>query len=182
MAKILIWVVVIAVVVGGGWYFLSRDTEAPRDGENAGVSIAELLSSSTAQKCTISQSAEGSSSEGTIYVAGGKVRGDFVSQSGGQTMTAHLLVDGTTSYSWVDGLGVGIKAPVRVDASTGEAVEGEVDINQKLDYQCEPWTSVDTSLFAVPATVQFTDLNSLSTGATAPGANLPAVEVEVEAQ
>jgi len=138
-------------------------------GENSsGVkSLKELIAGGVAQRCTFSTVDESGSSEGTTYVAGGKMRGDFTTTSSGKTTASHMIVDGNTNYIWMDGEKTGFKTTIEETAETGDTPvtqdvgsQGGVSLDQRTDYKCSAWIT-DLSQFTPPATVQFTDLSQI---------------------
>lgn len=163
-------VIGLALVVGGfGWWIATTPKVASNLNKEAGtttsqkiasenkLSLQDLISSKKSQKCVVKQSSGVATSEGVVYTAGGKIRGDFSSLSAGQKVTTHLIIANNLTYTWIDGLPTGFKAPVAVDAKSLGAASQGVDIDQELDYDCSPW-SPDQSLFNLPKNVQFLGL------------------------
>lgn len=123
-------------------------------------SLKSLISYQGSQKCTFTSATATSDSSGTVYVANGTMRGDFVSTSAGRTIQSHMIVQGNTSYVWSDATPGGFKMSFDSTSSAGTASQGPIDPNTPASYSCEAW-SPDTSVFAVPASIQFQDLTSL---------------------
>lgn len=171
-----IWIIIIIAIVGVLIYYFAKkpttvvdDTATPvgqtNDGQgsfdttqNDQKSLAELLALGTTQQCTFSQNVNGSTNSGTFYLGAGKMRGDFNSVTNGQTMMAHMISDGQDVYTWLDGMNIGFKTAASANQATtptpGAPAGGNVDINQKLAYNCSPWTT-DGTKFVVPTSVQF---------------------------
>jgi hypothetical protein len=156
----------IALVVIGGYLVLSNkstktqnpDVTQNQTAQSTSTSIKDLLSSGSSQKCTFSDSETGS--QGTVYIANSKMRGDFEMTANGQVTKSHMIVDGQTANLWMDGQTQGFKMSwERIESQ--QSAQGSVDVNKKADYKCAPWT-VDSSLFAVPTNVTFQDLGSLA--------------------
>lgn len=127
------------------------------------VSMKDLLISGKSQKCTFTQTASGSQSSGTVYIADGKIRGDFesaASAAGGTNMQSHMITDGNTSYVWTSGMSQGFKMSTVQSAPSGSAQKQAVDYNQALDYACAPWNP-DQSMFMLPQGITFTDMNAM---------------------
>ncbi len=120
-------------------------------------SMKDLVAKNQSVKCTFNHSTDIDSSSGTVYVSGGKIRGDFdinAKQATG-TFEAHMITDGEYSYVWSSLIAQGFKMPIaKASAQTASQPTSGVDYNQKLDYVCVPWT-VDSSLFVSPANVSF---------------------------
>ncbi|MDO8497428.1 MAG: hypothetical protein Q7S61_02680 [bacterium] len=175
MSKQIIVVAVIVILLGaGGFFFMSKDstnTKSPTDEvsqegmtEKTGgpKSIKDLFSLGTAQQCTFKDTAENG---GTVYVSGGKMRGDFTTVSGNKTIQSHMIRDDKTSYVWMEGETMGYKMSVESTNQTSPQggttnTQGSIDLDKKADYSCKPWV-VSESMFQMPSNVQFTDLNAM---------------------
>ncbi len=182
--SLIIGVVVLVLLALGAWFMANRrageegqlygsDTEMPGDstGEEAAgtsTSLKTLLAAGTAQQCSFQDTAVGMNSEGVIYVAGGKVRGNFMSTVDGQPVGTHMIVDGKTSYVWTDASAMGFKTTLpegTTQPSTAASNQtSALDVNKTLNYSCQPWTA-DNSVFTLPSGVQFNDLSTLMGGA-----------------
>lgn len=123
-------------------------------------SLKDLFTSGVSQTCTFSV---GSESTGNVYVANGKMRGDFTVNAADKVITSHMISDGKTSYVWMDGEKTGFK--MAFDVSNASPVpeasaSTTVDLNKKFDYNCTPSVS-DASKFSLPTDVTFTDMSEL---------------------
>src|ERR1700683_114218 len=117
----IIAVVIILILLGAGvFYFLGKHAAPQSQSQQSAVhqnqiqqmstqkkSLFDFFSMTGSQKCTFSDSTNKSS--GTVYVSGGKMRGDFQSSNNGKTNSSHMLNDGTFVYIWSDGQTNGIK-------------------------------------------------------------------------
>ncbi len=126
-------------------------------------SLKDLIALGTSQKCTFSS--EGS--EGTMYVAGGKSRGDFSTTAAGSTSKGHMMFDGKMSYVWMDGQTQGYKMSLDsvdgnkpTNAPTNTPTQSGVDYDKQMDYSCEKW-SADNSMFVLPSNVEFLDIAAM---------------------
>ncbi len=127
---------------------MNKKTPAPAQ-TSGPTSLKDLIAANIPQKCTFP--------EGTVYISGGKFRGDFVPNS-------HMISDSKTSYIWTDDQKQGFKMTVDADAKTEaqtEAAKEAVDVNAKLDYKCGAWLP-DASMFNTPAGIEFTDFSNLT--------------------
>lgn len=132
-------------------------------------SLKDLLTSGVAQKCTYSTTEGTGTSEGTTYISGGKMRGDFSTTVSGKVTKSHMITDGKSSYIWTDGEKTGFKSTI-ADTTTGNApdttnttanVSGQGSgLNQKADYKCLAWVT-DGSFFTAPSDIKFTDLSEM---------------------
>lgn len=129
---------------------------APEATPTAMTTLKALLALGIAQKCTFDQ--------GTVYMDGGKVRGDFTTSAG----VSHMISMNNTSYIWMDGQTTGFKTTFNPNATAAPSTEtatsapatpqGGVDVNQQANYNCGAWTA-DGSLFVLPKGVTFQDLS-----------------------
>jgi hypothetical protein len=170
--KVVVILVVVALAVLAYFFLIAkRPVVAPtvnpsgnaEEQSNTPTSLKDLLSKGIAQSCTFNS--EGST--GTIYMSGGKVRGDFDATVEGQTMKSHMIVDNNTSYIWSDGSKTGIKMSFDPNATTSPATtdtqSGSFDASTQMNYKCGAWIP-DASLFALPAGVAFTSFNAPTSG------------------
>lgn len=166
-------VIVILLILGAAGYFgytkfMGKSLPGTSSESGGMKSLKDLLSAGVAQKCTFATTSESGSSEGTTYVSGGKVRGDFTTTTSGKTTISHMISDGKTSYVWTEGEKNGFKMTIpesTTEPSTGNAdsstsTSSEADLNQKADYKCSGWVA-DTSYFTPPANVTFTDFSQI---------------------
>ena len=120
------------------------------------MSLKDILGLGTAEKCTYDQ--------GTVYVAGGKVRGDFSVPENGVTTTSHMISMSNTSYIWTDSQKTGIKMAYNPNATPSASATSTssagVDMNKPMNYSCGAWAE-DDSLFALPKGVTFQDVSSV---------------------
>lgn len=117
----------------------------------AGVgTIPYLISLKQDLVCTV-KTMSGYSRIGTMYISGGKMRGNFAGSS--------MIDDGTHLYAWMTGAIKGIVLLAGTSASgSAIAINGGVDLATDLSFACNPWT-IDASVFTPPSSVSF--FNSL---------------------
>jgi hypothetical protein len=180
--KVLIVLVVIIILAGGGWYFLSSKKQTPGTtssvenmtqsqesqlADDSGTSLKELFTSGVSQTCTFDVSDESYTSQGTVYVANNKMRGNFETTVDGTIQSSHMIVDGDTSYMWVDGEPRGFKMVFDGEAGTNSEAQvnqNSVDIDAKYDYNCKAGV-VNASNFSLPKNVEFVSLTDMVQGA-----------------
>ncbi len=173
----IIGIVVGAIVIIGGGYYLMQGDSRPVAEESAleteqqtetgasqeekfSGSFTELAARTGSWKCTVDTSAAGTVSSGVTYVSDGKVRGDFTTSSEGyKNIETHMVGDGQYVYTWSSMMPQGIKVKMSAQASgdireTGSASGSSVSADQSYSYNCQPWTA-DASLFVAPASVNF---------------------------
>jgi hypothetical protein len=168
----------VAVIGGGAYVLYSNGGSTPLSQEEGGLfsgtgKLAALLGSERPMKCTFSQTDEGTYVEGVWYVAGERMRGDYVMTEEGERYESGMYSDGVTMYSWSDtpeGL-MGTKftltkyEEVEYDEYDGEYERAEWDdelfgVEDEVEYECEPWR-VDESLFTVPDGIEFMDMTAM---------------------
>ena len=171
---------IVVLLLGAGAFLKLRkpstSSTAPTASSMASGTLKSLFASNTSQKCTFNNKASGDAEvTGTIYAAGGKVRGDFQGNVGGSTVNSHVIVDSQTFYVWTDMSKQGFKFALTDEekAAANGKVQGP-DLNQTVDYSCQGWT-VDNSVFVVPADITFTSFtipSPLPSGANGGGAGM----------
>ncbi len=164
--------IIVALIVLAGAFFLMRSksgdvasntqkTDSAAQVQSESGSIKSLLASGTSRKCTYTVDQDGYKSEGTIYVANNKMRGDFSVQIDGKDTMSHMINDSATSYLWTDGTGMGMKMSINPEdakaAQDSAAKAGAVDLEKNYDFSCDSWVA-DTSKFELPSNVQFSEL------------------------
>lgn len=192
----LIGIGVIAVLlIGGGIFWVKNGDEAKAPGvadeaktvSDEGVaekeetaaatsgSIKDLLALGRAQQCTFSDTVTGGT-DGVVYVANNKVRGDFTATVGGTATGSHMIVDGTAAYLWMDGQTTGFKTVLdQAQPSVAAGQTQQFDANTSVDYSCKAW-SVDNAVFTLPSGVTFSDPSALLPAAPGQGANCAACD------
>ena len=123
------------------------------------TSLKALMSGTTNQQCTFTDTESGSS--GTVYVSGGKFRGDFNSQVNGVVQSSHMISDGQEVYVWMDALTSGFKMSMAAIDKTPNSGQKTVDVNKQVDYSCKPG-SVDASRFSLPTEIKFEDVSAVA--------------------
>jgi hypothetical protein len=183
----IIVVVVILILLGAGVFYLLGSHSTSSQSQQAAApqsqpmqttqkkSLLDFFSMAGSQKCTFSNSTNNSS--GTVYVSGGKMRGDFQSSDNGKTNASHMINDGTYVYIWTDGQTSGYKlslAAVKQEQAQVSATpnnpstktpQQSVNMKQQANYSCGPWSS-DATMFTVPTNITFTDYSSFMQGGT----------------
>lgn len=179
--NMIIGAIIIAIVLtGGAWYFLTRGPSTPgtetataTTTESAAVTgtapagkgtgpLQNVFSRGGNYTCTFgtvnTAAAAASQSSGTLYVAGGKTRGDFsVLASTGTRTTVHIIRSGGTNYTWVDGQTTGTKTAITATTATRINPSGagfSEDQFATVSWDCHPWLT-DSSQFVPPTSIAF---------------------------
>jgi hypothetical protein len=176
MNKLGIGVLVAVVLAGGVWFFTKGGSDnmmMANSAQESRGSLKDLMSRGTS-KCTVSNSVENSESSGTVYIADGKMRGDFkiVTKSPASTIESHMISDGEFIYTWSDAMPQGVKLAVSAANMTGQPNAPQQDqvemYNAALEYDCDSW-SADASQFELPAGVTFMDMSAMMQGSVGEG-------------
>ena len=164
-------IVAVVIIAAAGFFLFKKPTQTPQEStitqptqleeSQTKGSIKNLLAAGKNQTCTIKYPVGEQMGEGTVYVSGKNLRGDFTMTSAGKTFDSHMIQDETYMYSWSSLSPQGVKMKIaeleKVQASpTAESV----DLNQEVDVNCSSW-SVDSGKFTPPA-----DVNFMETGTT----------------
>jgi hypothetical protein len=164
-------VIIVLLLLGGGAFVMSHKSVAPKEttslppanpietkAEATGTlgSLKSLLTSTVPQTCTFASQKE-ATTNGTIYISGGKLRGDFTSTNEGQTINGHMLVETGYSYVWTDLVKRGMKVAITEGQTSENTNTQGMDLNQAVSYSCKPWIA-DASKFSLPTDVTFTTI------------------------
>jgi hypothetical protein len=117
------------------------------------TSLKELIAKNIPQTCTYHMG----ENNGTIYLSGGKMRGDFETTAENAPQKSHMIIDGQTTYIWSEGQTIGYKL---VSEETQNPVSGGIDINQSYNYSCKPWI-VNETVFTPPAEINFMNFGEM---------------------
>lgn len=178
----------VVVLAGGGYYFFTTnspaservttgdvtgdgtsDVTAPRDSATGQASgrfsgtVGELVARGGNYKCSVYSGTTVSDSTGTVYVAGGQLKGDFTSDVNGTQTETHMVQTGGYMYVWTSAAPQGFKSKVAAGAFSGTTgtTGSYSNADQSYSYDCQPW-SPSPSAFALPSGIQFIDPSSYS--------------------
>jgi len=97
----------------------TQTTSTTTQPETALSSLKDLISKGIAQSCTYSTD----KSQGTIYMSGGKMRGDIDAMVGSVSTKSHIIIMDNFSYLWTDGRSAGFKMSYDPNATpTGTSI------------------------------------------------------------
>jgi len=134
------------------------------DGTNTGANIntpKSLLSVNGNFQCDFEQSNATMTSKNTIYVSKGKMRAEFRTKTGANTVATMVVYDGLNLYSWKEGMSTGtVTQPKNISEFTNlipadvssAAVLGTNPNN--ANYDCRPWIT-DQKILVKPTYVTF---------------------------
>jgi len=180
-APIIIAVALIIIIAAGAYLVLGKKSQAPQtsstntateqkteDSGSVKSSIKSLLAGGKNVSCTVKYPTAQESTEGTIYVSGKKMSGDFKMMVEGKSVENHMITDETYSYSWSSMAPQGVKMKIDQEQnSNASPTSGQVDVNSEVDMKCSPW-GVDNSKFTPPTNITFMDLSQMMKPAASP--------------
>jgi hypothetical protein len=130
------------------------------------TSLKNLMMARSSQKCTVNYTMANGQSQGTIYLASGKMRGDFSTQVNGKTESTHMINDGQSIYTWIDGMSNGFKMSAQMNMSATSTKpsdhQNSIDPNANYQYNCSAW-SADSGEFSQPSSVTFSSMDQIQT-------------------
>lgn len=163
--KVALGIAIAAALGVGGFYQLRTvQNESVTENETATentngkkMAFGDFAKQGGTYMCTITGTAGGSASKGTIYTHEGKVRGDVEITAAQVSATASFIIRDGYVYYWNTALPKGQGIKLKYDLSTYKA--GDFDqFDQIGDYDCKEWTA-DTSKFTVPTNITFQAAN-----------------------
>lgn len=171
MSKTLISVLVLGVVIVGGYFIIkngkgvetipSENTEVQNEEQaveavGKKMAFSEFIKTGGSYKCEVSQAMSDFENSGTMHIDGSKVRGDFTTVAEGMTVTTSLVVKDDYTYVWMNGVNglpaSGFKTKNQVDTSASGGFRWDAETIG--DYNCEAWV-VDEAMFAIPSDITF---------------------------
>ncbi|MFA7216377.1 MAG: hypothetical protein WC095_00080 [Candidatus Paceibacterota bacterium] len=168
--QIVMWLLVILVIGSIGFFIYSKSGSKSESNEDKARnvdttteesftgSVLDLVNKGGNYECTFSHTTGVGTSNGTVYISGQKVRGNFVSEVSMANMTvrSYMISDETSVYTWTDMTSQGYKAPVSKGATEANTSQS-FDYGQSLDYTCKGWV-VDPSVFVLPSDIEFIEV------------------------
>jgi len=176
--NIIIGVIVVLVVIGGIWYWVSSSngvnstpsqtasttttgtasaTGSTQTAPGTGT-LRTLVTQGGNYTCTLTQTAtSGAQTTGSIFGAGGQTRLDFKISTNGTDFTMHTIRTGATAYTWIDGQQTGTKTAITASGPiVTPASGGVIAINDdtQVTSECHPWSPV-ASDFVPPTGITF---------------------------
>jgi len=174
MSKTIAGILVVGVVVVGGYFIFKgktpestavtkgEQTEAKPAETGKKMAFSEFVKQGGSYKCDVKQAMSDIQNSGTVYMSGGKMRGEFSTIAEGRPMQTSFIFRDGYSYTWSSMMpSMGFKMKVATDtASTSGDASGTYSWNAKQigDYNCVAWTGDETK-FTVPTSVTFRDMS-----------------------
>ena len=177
-------IVVLILAILGVWYFASSPPGsvpvAQTQGEESGTSAAPASPSNTAaapakgsntfrsiftqsgnNACEYSGLDGSSQIDSVVYIADGKMRGEFRTMSGGVTKADLMVYDGGYLYAWQEGSATGKKTSIKSLADLPQAIPQDLTSGaiygtsaDNVGWDCHAWAK-DAKLLTVPSYVKF---------------------------
>lgn len=182
--KIIGIIAVVVLVIVGIWYFSLTNNSAvtgTQDGTGTttgttgstgttGTTAVKPATSNTFRsiftqtgnhECLYEQVAASSKSSGRVYIADGKMRGEFRTESGGINAANLMIYSGGILYSWKEGATTGKKSSIKSMAELPDAIPNDltsgggfgVSLNN-VSWDCHDWAK-DPTMLVVPTYVKF---------------------------
>lgn len=130
------------------------------DGEQT-TTLRNLLMKEKDEQCTFFH-ADGTTTEGTIYIAGTDMRGDFMTRTeNNNSVGTHMIKTSTNIFVWSDSVPrQGIKLNIANEINDLLSKNGVVNLDEELKYICSGWNK-DVNKFVVPSAINFIDINNV---------------------
>ena len=162
--------IAVLLLLGGGYFYFSKSQVIPIKKATSGLikgNIQDLFARGANIQCTFKYDDEGNNTEGTIYLSGKKMRGNFsLTQGDGTVFASNIIRDENYGYTWMEGQEQGTKIKIETTEEISETTKENNKKNElfalddkNIDYDCKPW-NVDNSMFTPPSNVKFQDLSA----------------------
>lgn len=119
-----------------------------------------LLAAGNTQ-CVYEQTAGNTRSTNTLFLSGGKARGEFRTSVSGDNKGTIMVYDGTYLYTWTEGMGTGQKTTLRAVSDIAKLIPNDTSLAMILgkptdgvSWSCFPWI-VDASKLSAPSYIRF---------------------------
>lgn len=179
--KLIAGISVVVLAALGIWYVSSSNMAgAGTGGETATTSVStnvtgtptaatptnpntfrSIFAQSGNHQCSYEQVGASSRSSSVIYIADGKMRGEFRTTSGTETSANLMIYNGGILYSWREGASVGKKSSVTSIAEIPEVIPEDLTSGavfggsaNNVSWDCHVWAK-DAKLFLLPTYVKF---------------------------
>ncbi len=163
------------VILGAGGYFyydnkddigdssMDDDSEESMETDDRKMSFGDFVRQGGSYRCDIEQTTEGATTKGIAYINDGMIKGEYVTQTKGLSMTSYVIVRDGYAYTWTSFVpNMGFKARIveteSTNTPTDDASPSSFNADDVADYDCEMWAA-DASVFALPTGVKFSEIN-----------------------
>jgi len=136
-----------------------KPTTAKPAGENT---FRSIFTQSGSHQCSYEQVTTSSRSSNVIYIADGKMRGEFRTSQGTDTTASLMVYNGGYLYTWTEGMTTGKRTTIRTIEDLPQAIPRDLtsgaiigtDMNS-VGWDCHEWIK-DAKLLTAPSYVRFT--------------------------
>jgi hypothetical protein len=119
-----------------------------------------LLAAGNTQ-CTYEQISGNNRSTNTLFLSGGKARGEFRTSISGDNRGTIMVYDGSYIYTWTEGMATGQKTTLRAVSDVAKLIPNDTSLAMILGkstdgvgWNCHPWI-VDASKLSAPSYIAF---------------------------
>lgn len=130
-------------------------------------SIRAILNANQDIECSVQYATTTSKGEiktqGSVYISGNNMRGDFTMTGGGSAATeAHMIRKGDSVVAWTGKQGAKFTlSNFGAQASASASAGGPVSLEQHVSYRCMEW-EVEDNRFVVPGDVKIYDIANIN--------------------
>ncbi len=174
-----IWVVVIVLILIGGiwWYYSSENSalqnetgtttstnsQTTSNNQIAGMktTLGGIFDDPGSYQCDYDQISSSSRSTNVVYVADGKLRGEFRTQTATTSTLSMAVYDGSNLYVWTEGKATGKVSQPKTIKDLPSAIPEDITSGKILgsgfnnvSWNCHAW-SKDTTKLSKPTYVTF---------------------------
>ena len=153
--------VVLGIVVVGGFFLQQRYGFGTGSLTSFTGTVAEVAARGRTEVCTFRESNDIMSLSGTVYLDGGRVRGDFqstIKTSDDLFVETHIILKEGTAYTWTSLAENGFQATTSFPAGDSAPTRAKnTNLEAVYRFQCSEWEP-DEQQFILPDIV-FTEVN-----------------------
>ncbi len=143
------------------------DTTNPATGSNTDVktkgtnTFHSIFTQAGNHECTYEQVGASSKTSSVIYIADGKMRGEFRTTSSSGTVASLMVYSGGYLYSWKEGMAVGKKTTIKTLADLPSVIPSDLESGaifgtntDSVSWDCHDWNK-DAKLLTIPTYITF---------------------------
>lgn len=185
MSKTLIGIMAAVVVIGGGYFVITKNKDSKVNEQQIVVdnvseqstqtsqttnspakkmAFAEFIKKGGAYKCTVNQSINNVDTKGVTYISGGMIRGEYATKVQNFNVETTLIVRDGYTYTWTSmapNMGFKSKVVANTSGNTDTSMTSSYSFNaEKIgDYNCEVWAA-DQNKFIIPVNITFREVGA----------------------
>ncbi|MDO8514004.1 MAG: hypothetical protein Q7S50_00500 [bacterium] len=163
-------IVVIIIAALGIWYFSPSNNDVTETQGTTGNTAVKPTGSNTFRsiftqsgnhECLYEQVSSSGKSSSRVYIADGKMRGEFRTVSSNETSANLMIYDGGFLYSWKEGATVGKKSSIKSISELPQVIPNDLTSGanfgvsaDNVGWDCHDWAK-DVKFFVIPTYVKF---------------------------